>query len=83
MKTITVGQLRQNPTEMLADVEAGETYRITRHNREVGRVVPPAEDSVLIPAKRPGRARVLHLPRHDLRTAESVDALLEEMKGEW
>ena len=33
MKMITVGQLRQNPTSMLADVEAGETYQITRHNQ--------------------------------------------------
>ena len=33
MKTITVGELRQNPTAMLADVEAGEVYRVTRYHR--------------------------------------------------
>ncbi len=47
MKTITVGELRQNPTRALDDVEGGETYVITRHRREIGRIVPP-----------PSRARV-------------------------
>ena len=41
MKTITVGELRQNPTAALADVERGDVYSITRHNREIGRIVPP------------------------------------------
>lgn len=47
MKSITVGQLRQNPTAMLADVEAGETYLITRHDREIARVVPLVADPLL------------------------------------
>jgi prevent-host-death family protein len=40
MKTITVGQLRQNPTEALAEVERGEVYAVTRHNREIAHLVP-------------------------------------------
>ncbi len=83
MKTITVGQLRQNPTQMLADVEAGETYRVTRHNREIGRIMPAPSGPVLIPAKKPGPSRLAGLPRHELRTAESIDALLDEMRGDW
>lgn len=83
MKTVTVGQLRQNPTEMLAAVEAGETYRITRHNREVGRIVPPGGESVLIPAKRSGPARTSRLPRIEVQSAGSLDALIDEIKGDW
>ncbi|QAY59413.1 type II toxin-antitoxin system Phd/YefM family antitoxin [Microbacterium protaetiae] len=83
MKTITVGQLRQNPTEMLADVESGATYRITRHDREVGRVVPPGSGAVLTPPKKPGPARTSRLEQMDVETAESLDALIDEMKSDW
>jgi len=41
MKTISVGELRQNPTRALDEVEHGETYVVTRHRREIGRLVPP------------------------------------------
>lgn len=84
MKTITVGELRQNPTAMLADVEDGETYVITRHGQEVGRIVPPdAGEAVIIPAKKSGGARLSKLPPLELRTANSLDELIEDMKGEW
>lgn len=78
MKTITVGQLRQNPTEMLAAVEAGEVYRVTRHNREVARIVPSEHGLELLPAKRRGGSRLAALPRHELHTASSVDELLAD-----
>lgn len=58
MKTITVAQLRQNPTDMLDDVEAGETYRVTRHRREVARIVPLDHEIELIPPKRAGGSRL-------------------------
>ncbi|MGB4777101.1 type II toxin-antitoxin system Phd/YefM family antitoxin [Microbacterium sp.] len=83
MNTITVGQLRQNPTQMLADVEAGATYTITRHNQEIARVVPVQQIPGLIPAKRTGPSHLADRPRLTLRTAESVEQLLEEMKGDW
>ena len=83
MKSITVGELRQNPTAMLADVESGATYRITRHNREIGRVVPPGSAVPLTPAKKRGPSRTTELPRHEVRSAESIDALIDELKGEW
>lgn len=78
MKTITVGQLRQNPTAMLADVEAGEVYQVTRHNREIARIVPCAHEVELVPRKRRTGSRLADLPRHDLRTATSVDDLLAD-----
>jgi prevent-host-death family protein len=78
MKSITVGQLRQNPTEMLADVEAGETYRITRHDREIARVVPLEPLLALTPRKRASGSRLGELSRHPLRTAASIDELLAD-----
>jgi prevent-host-death family protein len=78
MKVITVGQLRQNPTAMLADVEAGEVYRVTRHSREIARVIPPARTVELIPRKSLAGSRLADLPRHDLRTATSVEELLAD-----
>lgn len=70
MKSITVAELRQNLTAMLDDVAAGESYRITRHGREVGRILPPDEAPPLIPES----------ARHDAthgaarpRAAESAD----------
>ena len=37
-KTISVGQLRQNPTQMLREVRAGATYTITDHGEPVAEV---------------------------------------------
>ncbi|WP_226347219.1 type II toxin-antitoxin system Phd/YefM family antitoxin [Agilicoccus flavus] len=78
MKTITVGQLRQNPTTMLAEVEAGETYLVTRHNREIARIVPRSHELDLAPPKRRTGSRLADLPRHELRTATSIDELLAD-----
>ncbi len=78
MKTITVGQLRQNPTAMLDDVEAGEVYRVTRHDREIARIVPPDPSSSLVPRKRPGGSNLTGLARHELRTAASIEELLSD-----
>lgn len=40
MKTISVGQLRQNPTAALDALERGEEFEITRHRKVIGRLVP-------------------------------------------
>lgn len=49
--TISVGRLRQNPTDMLRDVRSGAVYTVTDHGRPVAEVSPirhsrwiPAED---------------------------------------
>ncbi|HRW17674.1 MAG TPA: type II toxin-antitoxin system prevent-host-death family antitoxin [Dermatophilaceae bacterium] len=78
MKTITVGQLRQNPTAMLAEVEGGATYRVTRHNREIARIVPRPHDVELIPPKRRSGSHLAALARHELRTAASIEDLLAD-----
>lgn len=78
MKTITVGQLRQNPTSMLDEVEAGEVYRVTRHDREIARIVPRDPASLLIPRKRAEGSNLAELARHELRTASSIEELLAD-----
>jgi prevent-host-death family protein len=78
MKTITVGELRQNPTAMLAEVEAGEVYRVTRHHREIARIVPRSPEVELLPRKRRGGSQLAALPRHELRTASSIEELLSD-----
>lgn len=78
MKTITVGQMRQNPTAMLSEVEAGETYRVTRYSREIARIVPRYPGVELVPPKRTGGSRLADLPRHELQSATSIDELLAD-----
>lgn len=83
MKSISVGELRQNPTRMLDDVAAGETYLVTRHHREVARIVPTASSAGIIPPRRPGPADTAHLSRVELPNGMSIDAVIDELRGEW
>lgn len=82
MKTISVRELRQNPTQMLRDVEAGESYTITSYNRPVARVEPTVSSTQVMPRKREGRPNLSALPKHELRTADSIDELLDDLRGE-
>ncbi|MBX3193778.1 MAG: type II toxin-antitoxin system prevent-host-death family antitoxin [Microbacteriaceae bacterium] len=41
--TISIGQLRQNPTRMLREVRAGATYVITDHGEPIAEVSPRRE----------------------------------------
>lgn len=83
MKTVSVGELRQNPTAMIDDLEQGEPYTLTRHSRPVGTIIPVASSTTIIAPKRGGPADTSSIARHELRTAGSVDELLEDEKGEW
>ncbi len=83
MKTVTVGQLRQNPTEVLAEVEAGATYAITRHSHVIGRLVPATGVPEMTPPKKFGAAQTRSLDRVELTTAASIDDLIDEARGDW
>lgn len=83
MKTISTRELRQNPSQMIHDVEAGETYSLTLHGRQVGTIVPAEAPARIIPPRKTGPVDISVFVRHELRTADSVDELLEDMKGEW
>lgn len=84
MKWITVAELRQNPTQALDQVQAGETYVVTRHRRPIARLVPvEADPLVIIPARNPGASRLVDRPREGLHTYEETEALLAELESEW
>jgi len=84
MKSISVGELRQNPAEMIADVEAGEVYELTKHNQRVGFIVPANSSAQLIPPRvTSGDPRTRDIVRHELRSAATIDELLEWEKGDW
>lgn len=89
MKTISVAELRQNPTEALIEVEEGETYVVTRYRAPIAKLVPIDQPDVfgvsavkLIPAKKKGPANLRETlgPRH--YTTEQVEAILAEMKDD-
>lgn len=42
-KTISVGELRQNPTTALNAVAAGDSYDVTKHNQVIARLVPATD----------------------------------------
>ena len=83
MKTISVGELRQNPTQMLDDVASGETYVVTRHSREVARVVPAASSATVMPPRSTTSSRTAALSRVELPDGLKFDAFLEQLKGDW
>ncbi|BEH03204.1 hypothetical protein SDC9_204854 [bioreactor metagenome] len=81
MKTITVAELRQNPTEALNGVEAGETYLVTKHRRPVAKLVPyEAETITITPPRKPGGSRLADRPRDRVYGYDEVEALLAEME---
>lgn len=83
MKSISVGELRQNPAPMIADLEGGESYALTRHHRRIGTIVPAVSSAKLIPRKSSGPARTSTIARHELTTAATIDELLDDDKGPW
>lgn len=76
MQTISVGQLRRYPTDMLNDGEADETYAINRNHCESVRIVPSDQPLTVIPAKYRRGTGLASVPRHELRRAASMDDLL-------
>lgn len=62
MKTVSVAALRQNPTQALTEVEQGATYIVTRHNREIARLVPPAPTVTVTPEDFQALIRATPLP---------------------
>lgn len=82
MRSITVAELRQNPTDALNAVESGETYVVTRHRREIARLVPTDQVDV-VPPKKTGPASLSARPRHRLRSAGTIAELLADMESAW
>lgn len=83
MKTITVAELRQNPTQALADVEAGQTYVVTRHRHPVARLVPVGEATPqVVPPRDAGPVRFDEWSERPAATQAEVDEVVEWVKGD-
>jgi prevent-host-death family protein len=81
MNTITVGELRQNPTHMLDEVEHGAVYFVTRHGRQIARIVPVEGEETITPARKSGPSDLpVKLDRQ--YTLEEVDELVAWVKGD-
>jgi len=68
---------------MRADVEAGASYRLTRHGHEVGRIVPARAAPELIEPKKPGAACTSSLEAITPKGGLRLDQLLAETRGDW
>jgi antitoxin (DNA-binding transcriptional repressor) of toxin-antitoxin stability system len=79
MKTISVGELRQNPTAALDAVEHGETFVVTRHRREIAVLSPVHRRNAATPADY--LAMIAATPV-DASWAEEVRADREEFGGD-
>ncbi len=83
MRTISVRELRQNPTAMLDAVEGGEVYAVTRHNKVIARITPVRSPGVeLTPARHHEGLQLAKRPRRTLASADSVEELVEWAKRE-
>lgn len=74
--TISVGELRQNPTRMLREVKAGATYVITDHGEPVAEVAPRREQRWVPAADVDTLLR--HLKADDVWAQEVADARAAE-----
>lgn len=59
--TISIGELRQNPTRMLREVRAGATYVITDHGQPVVEVTARREPRWVPVERAPREARIVRL----------------------
>lgn len=83
MKEITIRELRQNPAEMVRNLEAGEPYALTMYRRTVAMIFPVQSSTTVAPPRRRDGANTAAIPRHELCSASSVDDLLADEKGSW
>jgi prevent-host-death family protein len=81
-RTIAHRELRNNSSQILSDVEAGETIAISNHGEVVAYLVPPQRSVTSGLRSRPARKKGGWdtLPR--VRSAESVQHALDDLRGE-
>ncbi|MDJ1370523.1 type II toxin-antitoxin system Phd/YefM family antitoxin [Gulosibacter molinativorax] len=83
MKTISVAELRQNPTAAIEDVANGETYVVTRHKHPVARLTPIDDDAVqIIPPRNPRAPKLADRKDLPRKSVAEVEALIREMASD-
>lgn len=84
MSTIPHRELRNNSTEILRRVEAGEAFAITNHGKTVARLVPYTA-SPLDALRESGRlTRATAVDLDDLPASRGLDSreILDDLRGE-
>ncbi|GAA5156194.1 hypothetical protein GCM10023321_31460 [Pseudonocardia eucalypti] len=81
-KTIPHRELRNNSSEVLREVQAGETVYVTNRGEVVAVLVPPPRAAGAPPRVRRARVRggFAALPRE--RIEEPLQAVLDELRGD-
>ena len=81
MKSVTVEELREKLDEVIAEVNNGETVKITKDGDRFARLGP---DLAFIPPREPGRFQDVPIsPRPPNLTIDPVDVLIEDREWEW
>lgn len=76
MKTVSFTEFRKHASNLLSDVERGETLLILRHGKAVAEVSRPSSDQSSTPSwKRPGL-------RLAIKGANLSEAILQERRRE-
>ena len=79
---IGIRELRQNPAAMVAGIRQGKSYVLTEHNRALATIAPITTSAATVGPKSARPVDVSVFTRHELTTAPSVDALLDDLEGE-
>lgn len=84
VKVITQRQLRNDNAEVIREVEAGESFLVTKNGENVAvlRPVLPSDATPGLPLGRPARRRVRYAELHRIASAESTAAILAELRGD-
>ncbi|GAA4683166.1 type II toxin-antitoxin system prevent-host-death family antitoxin [Nocardioides nanhaiensis] len=81
MRTISQRELRNDNASVVREVEAGESFVVTRRGVPVARLVPIAASSDLR-CDRPARQLPRYAERPRVRADEATADVLEDMRGE-
>lgn len=81
MKTTTVRDLRNNYSQVLQWVSAGQEVQVTRRGRVVAKVVPPAGPARKVDWTQSAAQRISGADR--ALTAGQSKRLLQESQGNW
>ncbi|WP_344196808.1 type II toxin-antitoxin system prevent-host-death family antitoxin [Aeromicrobium alkaliterrae] len=81
MRSISQRELRNDNAAVVREVEAGESFVVTRRGVPVARLVPWTAEADLT-LDRPARRRGAFADRARVRLAESTDEVLDDLRGD-
>ncbi len=83
MKTISVAELRQNPTNALDAAARGEIYVVTKHHQPLAQLGPLSDVTLpVVPARNPGPVTFEDWPHEPVHSQDEIDELVEWTKGD-